>query len=132
MSEGMIAKAKTNATGLNNVSFYRASAEELPLESNYFNSIICTFSFHHYLNPGKALSEAYRVLKPKGKFYILDGTTDDPITKWFDLLAKKMKKTHVKQYSTVEFKQMFSAAGFKYIENKTILIYPIKVHIGEK
>ena len=132
ISEGMIAKAKENATGLKNVNFYRASSEELPLESNYFDVIICTMSFHHYLNPGKALSEVYRILKQGGRIYILDGTTDDFFTKWIDTLARKIEKVHVKQYSTAEYKQMFSNAGLRYIESKIIMLYPLKVHIAEK
>jgi ubiquinone/menaquinone biosynthesis C-methylase UbiE len=132
MSEGMITKAKENAAEYKNVSFYKASSEELPLENNYFDVIICTMSFHHYLNPGKALSEAHRVLKPKGRIYILDGTTDDFITRWIDSLARKIEKIHVKQYSTAEYRQMFLEANLKYIKNQIVLFYPLKVHIGEK
>jgi len=134
ISEGMISKAKENSLGLTNARYYRASSEELPLENNYFDIIICTMSFHHYLNPGKAIAEAYRVLKQKGRIYILDVTTDDFITRWIDVLISKKEKghVHVKQYNTAEYKQMFSRAGLKYIESKIILSYPLKVHIAEK
>jgi len=100
----------------------------------FFDIIICTMSFHHYLNPGKAIAEAYRVLKQKGRIYILDVTTDDFITRWIDVLISKKEKghVHVKQYNTAEYKQMFSRAGLKYIESKIILSYPLKVHIAEK
>ena len=109
-----------------------ASAEALPLEDGYFDNIICTFSFHHYLNPGKALSEARRVLKPSGKLYILDGTPDDFITRWIEKVFLRIDTAHVKQYSTNEFREMFSAMGLRHLESRTILIYPIKVHIAEK
>ena len=132
ISENMIKKAKEIAKGMNNVIFYKASSEELPLENNFFDNIICTFSFHHYLHPEKALSEARRVLKPGGRIYILDGTPDDYFTKLIDKLAKRMEKEHVKQYSTNEFKKMFSESGLRYLKSKTILLYPIKVHIAEK
>ncbi len=132
ISEGMIAKAKENSSGLTNVKYYKANAEELPVGNDYFDVIICTNSFHHYLNPGKALAEAYRVLKQKGKIYILDPTTDDFITRWIDAPWKKIEKAHVKQYSTDEYKQMFSEAGLKHIKSKTIMLYPLKVHIAEK
>jgi ubiquinone/menaquinone biosynthesis C-methylase UbiE len=132
MSEGMIAKAKENATGIKNISFYKASSEELPLESNYFDVVICTMSFHHYLNPEKALSEAYRVLKQKGRIYVLDVTTDDFLTRWIDNLGRKIEKEHVKHYSTAEYKQMFFQAGLKYIQSKILMLYPLKIHIAEK
>ena len=54
----MIIKAREVAKGMENVKFYKASSEDLPLEDNFFDNIICTFSFHHYGHPEKALSEA--------------------------------------------------------------------------
>jgi ubiquinone/menaquinone biosynthesis C-methylase UbiE len=102
ISKGMIEKAKGNAIGLGNISFYKASSEELPLENNYFDNIICTNSFHHYLNPEKALSEAYRVLRQKGRIYILDPTADDFFVRWFDSIKRKIEKEHVKFYSSIE------------------------------
>jgi ubiquinone/menaquinone biosynthesis C-methylase UbiE len=132
ISGNMIRKAKEVAQGLNSVTFYKASSEDLPLENEFFDNIICTFSFHHYLHPEKALSEARRVLKPGGRIHILDGTPDDIFTKLIDKLSKRIEKEHVKQYSTVEFKRMFSEAGLRYFKSKTILLYPIKVHIAEK
>lgn len=134
ISKGMIEKAKENALGLENVEFYRASAEELPLEDNCFDNIICTNSFHHYLNPIKALTEANRVLKQKGKIYILDPTADDFFIKWIDRRFLKKEKEHVKLYSTIEYKDMFLQVGLKYIKSKLVytLKYASKVHIAEK
>jgi len=132
ISEGMIVKAKEYSQGLPQIKYYKASSEELPLDDSYFDVIICTNSFHHYLNPAKALAEAYRVLKQKGRIYLLDGTADDFITRWIDALLRKIEKEHVKQYSTAEYKRMFSEAGFKYIKSRIIMAYPLKIHIAEK
>jgi ubiquinone/menaquinone biosynthesis C-methylase UbiE len=132
ISEGMIAKAKEHSRGLTKIKYYKAGAEDLPLENSYFDVVICTNSFHHYLNPEKAIHEAYRVLKQEGEIYILDITADDFITRRIDALTKKIEKEHVKNYSTAEYKQMFSAAGFKYIKSKIIMAYPLKVHIAQK
>ncbi len=132
ISGKMIEKAKEIARGMHNISFYNASSEDLPLENNYFDNIICTFSFHHYLHPEKALSEAFRVLKSGGKLYILDFTPDDFFIKWIDRVFLKMQKEHVKQYSTMEFKRLFNNAGLKPLGSKIILSYPIKLHIAEK
>jgi ubiquinone/menaquinone biosynthesis C-methylase UbiE len=132
ISGGMIEKAKEHSGGLTQIKYYKSSSEKLPLENNYFDVIICTNSFHHYLNPEKALGEACRVLKQKGRIYILDPTMDDFITRWIDSLIVKIEKEHVKQYSTTEYKQMFSEAGLKYVKSKIIMAYPLKIHIAEK
>jgi ubiquinone/menaquinone biosynthesis C-methylase UbiE len=130
ISGRMIEKAKENTLGLKSIRFYRASSEELPLENDFFDNVICTNSFHHYLNPVKALTEVYRVLRQKGRIYILDVTADDFFIKWIDRRFRKKEKEHVKFYSTTEYKSMFSQIGLKYIKSKSI--YPLKVHIAEK
>jgi SAM-dependent methyltransferase len=129
----MIKKAKENSKNLKNISFYKASVEELPLANDYFDNIICTNSFHHYFNPKKVLSEIYRVLKPKGRIYIADGTADNFIVRWLEKnVFRKLEKEHVKLYDTKEYMQMFEEAGLQYLRSKIILSYPIKVHIAEK
>jgi ubiquinone/menaquinone biosynthesis C-methylase UbiE len=132
ISEKMIEQARRLAAGMNNVVFHNASSENLPVEDGSIDNIICTFSFHHYANPVKALSEARRVLKPRGKFFILDATLDDFLTRLFETLFLKLDKSHVKQYTTNEFRRMFPEAGLTYLKSATILMYPIKVHIAEK
>jgi demethylmenaquinone methyltransferase/2-methoxy-6-polyprenyl-1,4-benzoquinol methylase len=132
ISKKMIERAKAMTKGQKNAIFHNASSEDLPLQNNYFDNIICTFSFHHYLSPSTALSEIARVLKPKGRLFILDVTPDDFITTCLDKFLLRMQKEHVKQYSTDEFKQMFYKANLKHLKSKTVLLYPIKVHIAEK
>ncbi len=132
ISGKMIEKAVSNSKGLANIHFHVASVEALPLDNDSFDNVICTFSFHHYLNPGKALSEVRRALKPKGKFFILDATPDDFAMKWFDRIGAKYDKGHVKQYSIREFGQMFAENGLKHLGSRTILMYPVKAHIAEK
>lgn len=131
ISPGMIEKAKENSIGLKNISFIQASAEDIPLGNNFFTIIICTNSFHHYLHPQKVLGEVRKVLKEKGRLYILDVTADDFFTKWIDVRIRKKEKEHVQFYSTKHYNKMFSEVGLKYIDRK-IIAYPMKLHIGEK
>ncbi len=131
ISKEMVEKAGINAQGLDNIAFYKASSEDLPLKNNYFDYIICTNSFHHYLNPLKALAEVHRVLKPGGKIYILDLTSDNFLIKWIDSHTRKIEKEHVRFYSTAEYKDMFSKSGLNHIKSKTAF-FPLKVHTAEK
>lgn len=45
-----------------------ASANQIPFEDNYFDSVVCRSLLHHLPDCDKGLSEIKRVLKPGGKF----------------------------------------------------------------
>jgi SAM-dependent methyltransferase len=131
LSAKMIERAKENFKAKENFHFIKANAESIPLDDNLFDFIICTNSFHHYFNPGKALKEMYRLLKTGGKVYILDPTADIWIVKIIDKLVILLGHGHVKFYSTKEFQELIVGAGFIYEGHKTLRISQ-KVHIGEK
>ena len=48
--------------------------EELPFKENSFDNVLCCFVWRNIADTEKALSEVYRVLKPGGKFILLDMT----------------------------------------------------------
>ena len=48
--------------------------EELPFNENSFDNVLCCFVWRNIDDTEKALSEVYRVLKPGGKFILLDMT----------------------------------------------------------
>ena len=48
--------------------------EELPFKENSFDNVLCFFVWRNVSDTEKALSEVYRVLKPGGKFILLDMT----------------------------------------------------------
>jgi ubiquinone/menaquinone biosynthesis C-methylase UbiE len=131
LSPKMIEKAKDKFSDRTNFQFLIANAESIPLNNNFFDVVICTNSFHHYLNPDKALNEMYRLLKKGGKIYILDPTADKWMIKVADKIIKLFEPEHVKLYSTTEFQRLFENAKVKYINSKKIKASS-KVHIGEK
>ena len=131
LSPKMIEIAKANSPNNQNVSFSQANAENLPFKDNFFEFIICTNSFHHYLDPLKVLDEIFRVLKKEGEIYILDVTTDGFLAKMLDKRFQKTEKEHVKFYNTREFKDFYAKTNLKYIASKLILPFE-KVHIAKK
>lgn len=64
-SAGMIDEASRNYP---NVLFYEGDAEHLVFPSGFFDAAVCPFGLLHMADPDKAISEAWRILKPGGKF----------------------------------------------------------------
>lgn len=131
ISPKMIEKAKDNFKGYSNFQFIKANSEAIPLDNDFFDVIICTNSFHHYLHPEKVMKEIHRILKKGGKIYILDPISDYWFMKVIDKIIRLMDPAHVKMYSSKEFSVLMENAGIKYIGcDKTNRQH--KVQIGEK
>ena len=71
-NKGMIKKAKEKLGKFKNLSWIIASAEKLPLKDNSFDIYTISFGLRNTKNLDFALSEAYRVLKPGGRFLCLE------------------------------------------------------------
>ena len=62
------------------------SAENLPFEDNSFDNVFCSFVWRNVSDTNKALEEVHRVLKPGGKFILLDMTR--PKNSFLNILHK--------------------------------------------
>ena len=66
----------------------RATAEELPLEAQSFDFAVSTLVLCTVADPGRALDEIHRVLKPEGQLLFLEHVrADEPgLARWQDRL----------------------------------------------
>ena len=71
-NEGMIAKGKEKLKKYNNINWVISSAENLPLKENSFDFYTISFGLRNTKDLNKTLKEAYRVLKPGGRFLCLE------------------------------------------------------------
>ena len=71
-NKGMINKGKTKLRNYKNIKWLIGSAENLPVLDNSFDYYTISFGLRNTKNLNKALSEAYRVLKPGGRYLCLE------------------------------------------------------------
>lgn len=68
---GAIAKKRIDSSPIP-VTTQALSGENLPMANDSFDSVVCTWTLCSIPNAEQALKEAYRVLKPGGKFFFIE------------------------------------------------------------
>ena len=71
-NRGMIHKGKEKLKDFRNIKWISASAESLPIKDNHFDFYTISFGLRNTKNLDLTLKEAYRVLKPGGRYMCLE------------------------------------------------------------
>ena len=69
---GMVTKGKEKLKQYKNLNWIISAAENLPINNNKFNFYTISFGLRNTQDINKTLKEAYRVLKPGGRFLCLE------------------------------------------------------------
>lgn len=67
-----VAQREMEKADLANIRFLSGEAEELPLGDEDFDLVFANMLLHHLGDPGEALREFYRILKPGGQVILTD------------------------------------------------------------
>ena len=121
VSTGMLDEARKNAAelGLTNVTFVEAPAEALPFPDETFGIVTCRIAAHHFLDVRKFSMEAARVLKPGGRFVLIDTSVPDgePETaKWQNETEVIRDPSHVRNYTPSEWREIVEATGLNVLD----------------
>jgi len=105
-SEEMLREARKKVSpGSSNISFAVSDAKNLIFRDSSFDFVTVSFGMRNIIDTAAALKEAYRVLKPGGRFYCLELTS--PNGRWVQplytlycfrimpFIARKVLKTDV-------------------------------------
>ena len=87
----MLLKGKEKLSNLKNIQWKIGSAENLPVNDDCYEYYSISFGLRNTKNIGKSLSEAFRVLKPGGRFFCLE----------FSKVQNSQLNTFYKNYSKI-------------------------------
>ena len=68
----MFEEGKKNLKRLKNINWFKAQAEKLPVKDNTYDYYSISYGIRNVTDINKTLKEAYRVLKPGGRFMCLE------------------------------------------------------------
>jgi ubiquinone/menaquinone biosynthesis C-methylase UbiE len=71
-SEAMVDIARRRSQGISNVEFAVGAAESLPFPDADFDRVWTIHAFHHWEDPARGIAEVLRVLRPGGRFLVIE------------------------------------------------------------
>jgi len=128
MTDEMLALANENKrkAGLENVEFLKGEIEHIPLPDNSVDVIISNCVINLSADKDLVLREAFRVLKPGGRFAVSDVVTRGEmlpeirknVLLWVGCVAGALEEN--------EYRSKLAAAGFEHIDLEPTRVYRIE------
>ena len=128
MTDEMLALANENRrkAGVENVEFLKGEIEHIPLPDNSVDVVISNCVINLSADKDRVLREAFRVLKPGGRFAVSDVVTRgdmlpeirESVLLWVGCVAGALEEH--------DYKRKLAAAGFEQIELEPTRIYRIE------
>jgi len=125
MTDEMLALARENQhkAGVENVEFLRGEIENIPLPADSVDVVISNCVINLSADKGRVLREAFRVLKPGGRFAVSDIVVrrelPTPVRRsvelWIGCVAGALRET--------EYRDLLAAAGFQRIDVEPTRVY---------
>ena len=125
MTDEMLALANENKrkAGAQNVEFLKGEIERIPLPDNTVDVVISNCVINLSADKAQVLREAFRVLKPGGRFAVSDvvvrGETPDEVRRnmelWIGCVAGALEET--------EYRDLLADAGFRRVDIEPTRIY---------
>ena len=128
MTDEMLALARENQrkSGLANVEFLRGEIEHIPLPDTSVDVVISNCVINLSADKDQVLREAFRVLKPGGRFAVSDvvtrGDVPDEVRKdmllWVGCIAGALRDS--------EYAEKLTRAGFETVEIEPTRVYNVE------
>jgi len=114
------ARHHLQGAGVQNAHYLVANAESLPLLDESFDIVTCRIAAHHFPRPDRFVAEVSRVLRPKGRFLLIDNVVPDDkrLADFMNLVETVRDPSHVQCLPIGRWKSLFEAHGLKLVADR--------------
>lgn len=121
LTKDMLQNTANHLRTLSNIHFVVADAEALPFLDESFDAVTCRIAPHHFPSPGSFIMEVERVLKPGGKFLMIDNVApeDEDLDHFYNTFEKMRDGSHVRALKVSEWKQLLRGASLSIEQELT-------------
>jgi ubiquinone/menaquinone biosynthesis C-methylase UbiE len=122
LSATMLKRAKEKAPA---IVWSNGRAEAMPFASGSFDGATCTFVHHHMADPLAAFREVHRVLRPRSRFVILNGTAEQMRHCWLnEYFPRMMAEKAIAPYERFDTIDVLKSAGFRIASEEKYDVTP--------
>lgn len=112
----MLAVARTAYGALPGLAFVAGSGERLPFATGSFDAVTARHTLHHHRDASATLAEVARVLRPGGRFVLVDETpANERHAPWFERIERTRDPSHVACRLLPTWLDLLSGAGLAWI-----------------
>jgi SAM-dependent methyltransferase len=112
------ARRQAAARAISNVDFVLGDAEQMPFQDATFDVVACRIAAHHFSDVPRFCRESYRVLKPGGRFLLVDNVVpeDAELDRFINAIDKLRDPSHVRSWRVSEWERFLTGSGFAVSE----------------
>lgn len=119
LTKEMLEHSARHLSGINNLEYVIADAEQLPFLDNCFDMITCRIAPHHFPNPAQFIKEAARVLKYNGVFVMIDNIAPEEkqLNYYYNTFESMRDASHVRALPVSEWQSYLKDHGLQMIKD---------------
>jgi len=117
LTDAMLEQTRAGAAdrGLTNLEARAGDAEALPFPDGQLDVVTSRLAAHHFPNVARFVAEAFRVLRPGGRFLLSDSIApeDDAQDSYLNAIELLRDPSHVRNHRVSQWCALFERCGFR-------------------
>jgi SAM-dependent methyltransferase len=125
----MVAKARAVAAerGIGNVRFDEGTMEALPFADACFDAVVTRYTFHHLVDPARALVEMVRVCRPGGRVVVCDAAPRADARDAYDAWERIRDPSHASARTAAELE----ALGRAHLDDVSVVGFRLDADVEQ-